>query len=32
MNDADNDDEIKVVFAIDEGMDLLLATGFWEKL
>lgn len=28
MNNVENDDDIKVVFAIDEGMDLLLATGF----
>ena len=28
VNDVENDDDIKVVFAIDEGMDLLLATGF----
>lgn len=26
--DAENDDEVKVVFAIDEGIDLLSATGF----
>ena len=28
VNNVENDDDIKVVFAIDEGMDLLLATGF----
>lgn len=28
IHDAENDDDIKVVFAIDERMDLLAGTGF----
>ena len=28
MDDSENDDDIKIVFAIDEGVDLLVATGF----
>ena len=28
MNDAENDDDIKVVFAMDVAFEALVATGF----
>lgn len=30
--DAENDDDIKLVFAIDEGIEMLSATGFRKPL